>query len=142
MDAQLMGTAGFDAAFDERGAVQPRDRTVMGDGMLAAARCDDRHLLAVGRRAAERRVDGAVRGYRTPVRERQIAAVDAVRGELFGKAFVRLVVLGSDDQAAGVLVDAVDDARAGDAADARKLARAMVEQCVEDRKSTRLNSSH
>src|SRR3546814_3035150 len=97
----------------------------MGDRMLAAARCDDRHLLAVGRRAAERRVDGAVRGYRTPVRERQIAAVDAVRGELFGKAFVRLVVLGSDDQAAGVLVDAVDDARAG-----------------EDRKSTRLNSSH
>src|SRR3546814_10451746 len=123
----------------------------MGDRMLAAARCDDRHLLAVGRRAAERRVDGAVRGYRTPVRERQIAAVDAVRGELFGKAFVRLVVLGSDDQAAGVLVDAVDDARAGDAADARKLARAMVEQCVDeravevargDRKSTRLNSSH
>src|SRR3546814_4485083 len=54
----------------------------MGDRMLAAARCDDRHLLAVGRRAAERRVDGAVRGYRTPVRERQIAAVDAVRGEL------------------------------------------------------------
>src|SRR3546814_19337671 len=87
MDAHLMGTAGFEAAFDERGAVQRLDRTVMGDRMLAAARCDDRHLLAVGRRAAERRVDGAVRGYRTPVRERQIAAVDAVRGELFGKAF-------------------------------------------------------
>src|SRR3546814_6718536 len=79
MDAHLMGTAGFEAAFDERGAVQRLDRTVMGDRMLAAARCDDRHLLAVGRRAAERRVDGAVRGYRTPVRERQIAAVDAVR---------------------------------------------------------------
>src|SRR3546814_8431341 len=46
MDAHLMGTAGFEAAFDEHGAVQRLDRTVMGDRMLAAARCDDRHLLA------------------------------------------------------------------------------------------------
>src|SRR3546814_6527608 len=29
MDAHLMGTAGFEAAFDERGAVQRLDRTVM-----------------------------------------------------------------------------------------------------------------
>src|SRR3546814_19276429 len=95
----------------------------MGDRMLAASRCDDRHLLAVGRRAAERRVDGAVRGYRTPVRERQIAAADAVRGEVFGQAVVRLVELCSGDPHAGGLVGASDDALAGTAATAGKVAR-------------------
>src|SRR3546814_14502375 len=44
-----------------------------------------------------------------------------------------LVVLRGDDQAARILVDAVDDAGPRDAADARKLSRAMVEQRVDER---------
>src|SRR3546814_16765538 len=48
-------------------------------------------------------------------------------------SFVRQVVLRGDDQAARILVDAVDDAGPRDAADARKLSRAMVEQRVDER---------
>src|SRR3546814_20682467 len=62
-----------------------------------------------------------------------MAAVDAVRGELLREAFMLLVVLGGDDQPAGVLVDAMDDPRPRDAADARQLPRAMVEQRVDHR---------
>ena len=47
--------------------------------------------------------------------------------------FVRAVVLGRDDQPAGILVDAVDDARTRDAADPRQLPRAMVQQRVDQR---------
>ena len=94
---------------------------------------DDGDLLAVGRRAGERGVDRAVRGPRHAADDRQIEAVDAVGGELPGKPFVGDVGLGHHQQPRRVLVDAVDDARPGDPADARQRAAAMVEQGVDQR---------
>src|SRR3546814_12042144 len=81
----------------------------MGDRMLAAPLGDHRHLLAIGARPAERGIDGAVRRHRASGRDREIAAVDAVRGELLRAAFMRLVVLGGADQPAGALLDAMHD---------------------------------
>src|SRR3546814_10705756 len=69
----------------------------MGDRMLAAPLGDHRHLLAIGARPAERGIDGAVRRHRASGRDREIAAVDAVRGELLREAFMRLVVLRSEE---------------------------------------------
>ncbi len=54
-------------------------------------------------------------------------------GELAGETFVGDVGLGDDEQPRRVLVDAVDDAGAGDAADARQAAVAMVEERVDQR---------
>jgi hypothetical protein len=56
-----------------------------------------------------------------------------VVGELPGQPFVRDIGLGHDQQARGILVDAMDDPRPRDAADARKLATAMVQQGVDQR---------
>ena len=91
-------------------------------------------FLRLVRRAGERGVDGALPpalGHAGD--DRQVAAVDAVGGELPGQAFVGDVGLGDDQQARRVLVDAVDDAGPRDAADARQAAAAMVEQGVDQR---------
>ena len=68
-----------------------------------------------------------------PLTIAQIAAVDAVPGELGREPLMGAVGLGRDDQAGGILVDAVDDAGPGDAADPRQAAAAMVEQGVDQR---------
>ena len=70
---------------------------------------------------------------RNAVDDREIAPVDRMRGELLRQALVRDVGLGDDQQARRVLVDAVDDARPRNAADARQRSAAMVEQRVDQR---------
>ena len=133
MDAHLVRAPGLQAAFDQAGMAQRLDRAVMRDRALTPISGDHRHLLAVGVRPAQRRIDGAAGGHRAPGDDRDIAAVDAVRGELFGQPFVGAVVLRGDDQPAGILVDAVDDARTRNAPDPRQLPSAMVEQRVDHR---------
>ena len=66
-----------------------------------------------------------------PPANRQISPLDRVVLELPGKTFVRLIGLCDHQQAGRVLVDPVDDARPRDAANARKLAFAMVEQRID-----------
>ena len=51
--------------------------------------------------------------------------------DLFGQASVGKVVLCHDQKAAGVLVDAVDNAGADDPVDAGQRVTAVVEQCVD-----------
>ena len=105
----------------------------MSHRALAAVAFDDRDLLAVGRRAGERRVDRAFARLRDSVDDREIAPVDRMGGELLGQALVRDVGLCDDQQPRRILVDPVDDAGPGDAADARQRAAAMVEQRVDQR---------
>ena len=100
----------------------------MGHRALAAAALDDRDLLAVGRRAGERRVDRAFARLRNAVDDREIAPVDRMGGELLGKALVSDVGLGDDQQSRRVLVDAMDDPGPRDAANPRQRAVAMMEQ--------------
>ena len=54
-------------------------------------------------------------------------------GELLGEAAMRLVVLGDDEQAAGVLVEPVDDAGPAHAADAGEALAAMGDEGVDQR---------
>ncbi len=56
-----------------------------------------------------------------------------MRLELGGKRLMRPVVLGDHDKAARVLVDAMNDARPLDAADAGKRVAAMGEEAVDER---------
>ena len=105
----------------------------MCHGMFAATFSDDRHLLPVGRRAGERAGDGAGGGHRRAGDDRDIDALDAVRGELARQRLVRRIGLGDDEQSRRVLVDAVDDAGPRDPADPRQPAGAVVEQRVDHR---------
>ena len=62
-----------------------------------------------------------------------IGALDGVIGELLGEARHRALVLGRDQQAARVLVEAMDDARPRLAADAGQRRAAMGDQRVDQR---------
>ena len=65
--------------------------------------------------------------------DREIAARYRMVGELLGKTLVRCIGLRHHQQAARVLVDAVDDAGTLDPVDARQLAAAVVEQGIDQR---------
>lgn len=65
-----------------------------------------------------------------PTGKGNIAAVQAVIGELGCQSMVGCIAFCHHQQAAGVFVDAVHDARPADAANARKTVAAMVQQGV------------
>src|SRR6266542_2917590 len=61
----------------------------------------------------------------------EVALLHGLSGELVTQDLVGLVVLGDDEAAAGLLVEAVHDTRAGHAADATEAAPAVMEQGVD-----------
>src|SRR5258707_272794 len=94
-----------------------------------AAALAHRHLVAGTRAAVDRLVDGAARPVgRTPdechVGPAQGSGATMV-GELPAELAVGMVGLGDHHQAGGVLVQAMDDARAPDAADPGQAVAAM-----------------
>lgn len=99
--------------------------------VFASAVLDQRHLLAVGIRTTDGSGYNARRWNGSSGHYGAVGPLNRVVCELGGKPLVRAIGLGNDEKAGGVLVDAVDDARAGDTADARKLAAAMVEQGID-----------
>jgi hypothetical protein len=82
----------------------------------------DRHLLPVVRRASDVRLDAADQRTRRAARDGEIGALDIVGGEHVGESGVGRFGLGRDHDAGRVLVEAVHDAGAGDAADAGEFA--------------------
>ncbi len=53
MDTNLVRPAGFQAACDQRGGIQPLDGGEMRHRVLAVAIVDHRHLLAIARRSTD-----------------------------------------------------------------------------------------
>src|SRR5947199_2912538 len=84
VDPDLVRAARLEPAFDERGVVQEIQPPPARHRPLAALAFDDRDLLAVRRRAGERRVDRPFVGLRNAADDRQIAPVDRMGGELPG----------------------------------------------------------
>src|SRR5687767_12298498 len=79
MHANLVRTAGFETAFQQGDPVKALDHLVVGARGPAAA--GHRHARARTRVAADRRVDGAVRG-RLAMHQREVGALHAAVGEL------------------------------------------------------------
>ena len=104
-------------------------------GVVAALRHDGAQHAVAG--AAERRVDGARIACRRAPHQRLIGALElagaAMVGKGVGQRAMRGVGLGDHHDAAGVLVEAVDDARPPDAADAGQAVAAMMDQRVDQR---------
>lgn len=133
MDAYLVGAPSFQSTFYKRRAAKPIRDAIMGDGVFATSFSLYRHLLAVGVRPPDPGIDrsGSYRGY--AIHRRCIESVDAVRLELLSQPFMSLVRLGNDQKARSILVDAMDDAGASDAANSRQVAPTMVKQGVDQR---------
>ena len=134
VDAHLVGAAGLQPAFDQRRVAAATSSRFQ---CVTARLPRPPSTIAIFLRSCAERASGASTvpsaAFGTPLDDRQIAAVDAVRGELLRQAFVGDVGLGDHQQPRRVLVDAVDDAGPRDAADARQAAGAMVEQRVDQR---------
>ena len=113
VDADLVGAAGLRLAPDQREAAEPLDDLVERHrGLAAVLRRADRHLLADGRVEADRPLDVVAVALRDAVDQRQVFLVDLALLELQRQPAVGQVVLDDDQQAGGVAVEAVDDARA------------------------------
>lgn len=127
----LVGAAGLEPAFQQADPLpgEVLQGPVAGRRWLAAAH-DHGHLLAVARAAADVAGDLAGRRPRLAPDQRQVAALDGPGRELLHQALVRLLGLGGDDQAAGVLVQAVHDAGPAHAADALQAVAAVGDQGV------------
>ena len=80
--------------------------------------------------AADGGFDGARLGFRLPPDQRLIDAREVMGGKELGQGLMGPVVLGYDHDARGVLVEAVDDARPADTADARETVAAMGQQGI------------
>ncbi len=136
-----MGAAGLQPAGDPRrrwALLRPEValHLVFGD-RLAAARPQHRHLLAIARRTPDAGLDHAAGGIRRAPGQGDVDPFDVVPCEQVRQPRVGGVGLGRDHDAGRVLVQAVHDPRPGDAADARQLVPAVVQQGVDQGSVTR-----
>ena len=111
VDTDLVGPAGLQAAADVGIAGKPLHDLPVGH-RAPAPPVHHRHLLPVRRAAADGGVHGAPVLPEISHRHRLVGPGQGVVLELGGQGLVGEVVLGGDDEAAGVPVDAVDDAGA------------------------------
>ena len=114
VDADLVGAAGFDAVFDQGegaiGCCQALEDVEVGDGS-PSVRAAGGHAGAADEVAGDRKGDGGVVFLEVAVEESEVGLGDLAAGEHLAEFAVGAVVLGDEDEAAGLLVEAVDDAR-------------------------------
>jgi hypothetical protein len=115
VDADLMGAAGFDADFDEgEGAVWSGDPfenmevTDCGASVCAAGG----HAGAAEEVAGDGKGDGDVVFFEVAVEEGDVGFRDLALGEHLAQLAVCAVVFGDEDEATGLLVEAMDNAGA------------------------------
>ena len=106
----LVGAAGFQRdAQQGRGVAKAFFDAVMGNGGFAIGA--NRHFQAVAWVAAEWLVDGVTSGH-VAVDEGEVSAAHRALLQLADEMGVRAQVAGDDEQAAGVFIQAVNDAAA------------------------------
>lgn len=133
VDADLVGAAGVEGGFDQCALVKALDEFPTGPGFAAAKAFARGHAFAVGGVARDRNLDFAGLGARFAADDGAVGFFGAALFELGGEVQVGFVGFGDDDAAAGVHVEAMDDARPRDAGDAAELALAMMEEGVHKR---------
>ncbi len=138
VDADLMGAAGLDADLDEgEGAVgggEALEDVDVGDGgadAFAAEGSAGGHAGATDEVTGDGEVDGGVIFCNVAVDEGEIGFGDLAGGEHLAELAVGTVVFGDEDEAAGLLVEAVDDAGAEVSADLGELGE-VVEEGVDE----------
>ena len=100
----------------------------MGDGVadtLGVGGAARGHSGATDEVAADGKVDGDVFASEAAVHEGDVGLLELSRGEHLAELTVGAVVLGDDDDPAGLLVEAMDDAGAKVTADVREVVEVM-----------------
>jgi len=128
MHADLMGTTGFDFQPQQRGAWAGAHDFVTREGGTTFG--GHRHFFAVDGMAADGLVDFAARLGRDAPHQCEIFLAGGAAGELRDERGVGGFVLGHDQNAGGVFVEAVDDSGAQLAADALQVG-AVVQEGVD-----------
>jgi hypothetical protein len=115
VDANLVGAAGFYADFDEGeeavGAGDPFEDVEVGDGGASVGAAGG-HAGAADQVAGDGEGDGGVVFFYVAVEESEVGLGDLALGEHLAELAVGAVVFGDEDEAAGLLVEAMDDAGA------------------------------
>ena len=109
MQTNLVGPAGDRVGLDERVFGESLKRPVRGGGLPALSRRDDGHSLAVLGIAGNRGLDPAGGSWRATLDQRPVSLLNLPILELALQGVVGGIVLGQQDQAGGVLVEAVHD---------------------------------
>jgi hypothetical protein len=146
MDADLVGAASFEAAFDKAGhgfavllLTKPLQHFKMRDGMAGVGLVflDNGLPGPVLMRAAERGVDGSRNFRRSAPDQSDIGPLqmggETMVGKSFGQSAVGLVVFGDDHDTGRILVEPVHNARPLHPAYAGERGRAMEQQRIDQR---------
>ena len=132
MHPDLVRPAGVERRFDISGGVQLLADAVTGP-CLTPRIIRGRHALAMGRMAGDGGPNLAGSMRQISANDGQVGFVETPLGELPGQRDVRRIVLCDHQTAAGVFIEAVNDARPGDTADAAELALAVVQERINER---------
>src|SRR5690606_5055289 len=134
----LVGAARLEFELDERVAVEALEHAVDGDGVLAQLVVADDLFLALAALArgagSDRHVDHVDERLDLAVDDGEVALLDLASFELASELPVGLVALREDDDAAGVPIEPVDDAGAGELlADRAEFTRGAVAKVPRER---------
>ncbi len=138
MNANLVRAASFDAHLDQRelpiarraDALEHLDVGDSGTDAFALQRAPCRHAGAADEIAADGKIDSDRVARDRAMDESEIGLLQLAAGEHLAQLAVGAVVLGNHDDAAGLLVEAMDDAGTKIASDVRELVE-VVQQSVD-----------
>src|SRR5258708_31718763 len=128
----LMSPAGVEERRGQSGTAEPLQHGVTRVGFPAELFVH-RHAFAMRSMPGNGRPNFAPVSGQFTANNRVISLFDAAAGELSRQSQVRIVVFGHYQATAGVFIQAMDNARTGNSADAAQLTLAMVEQGINQR---------
>src|SRR6185312_1770318 len=135
MNANLVGAAGFNADGDEREFAEAGFHSlqdgVVGDGGAGSFLAAGGHAGAADCVAADGGVDGSLLLLERAMDEGDVGLANLAAGKHFAELEVGGVIAGDDDEAAGLLVEAVNDTRADEVSRVGKLG-VMAEEGVDE----------
>jgi hypothetical protein len=132
VNADLMGAAGMEDGFHERGVTETFQELIAGPG-VATGSVRDRHALAVSGMTSDGSADFALVGMETTTEQGVVCFQNAPGTELGGEGKMGSIVLCDHHAAAGVAIEAMNDAGTGDASDAAELTLAVVQEGMDKR---------
>jgi hypothetical protein len=127
VNSDLMGATGMEDGLHERGVAEAFEESIAGPG-VATGSVRDRHAFTMSGMTGDGGADFALVGPETTAEHGVVCFQDAAGTELAGEGEMGSIVLCDHHAAAGVAIEAMNDAGTGDASDAAELTLAVVQE--------------